>query len=114
MTRVKRGKISIKRRRNVLKQTKGFRNARKSKERAAKEALLHAGSHALAHRRDKKGDRRREWQVRINAGARKNGISYSLLMGALKKKGIELDRKILATLAESHPKVFEAIIKAAK
>ncbi len=114
MTRVKRGKISLKRRRNVLKQTKGFRHAPKSKERAAKDALLHAGTHAKAHRRDKKGDFRRLWNVKINAGLRPHGLSYSKFIDALKKKGIELDRKVLATLADKYPKIFEDIITAVK
>jgi large subunit ribosomal protein L20 len=111
MTRVKRGKISMKRRRNVLKQTKGFRFGRKSKERMAKEALLHAGKHAFHDRRKKKGNMRRLWQIKINAGARENGISYSKLIDRLKKAGVALDRKILAQLAENHPKIFSEIIK---
>lgn len=114
MTRVKRGKISLKRRRNVLRQTKGFRHARKSKERAAKDALLHAGAYALAHRRDKKGEARRVWQVKINASVRPLGLSYSRFMDALKKKNVALDRKVLATLAEKHPKVFEKVVEFAK
>jgi len=111
MTRVKRGKISMKRRRNVLKQTKGFRFGRKSKERLAKEALLHAGKHAFTDRRKKKRNARKLWQIKINAGARQEGISYSKLMGKMKKVGIALDRKVLAELAEKHPKIFAEIIK---
>lgn len=114
MTRVKRGKISLKRRRNVLKQTKGFRHSAKTKERAAKEALLHAGSHARAHRRDKKGDFRRLWNVQISARLKDHGLSYSKFIGALKKNNIELDRKILATLAKEYPKIFEDIINKIK
>lgn len=109
MTRVKRGTISIKRRRNVLKQTKGFRWGRKSKERAAREALLHAGLHRFNDNRKKKRVRRKLWNVKINAGARIQNISYSKLIHALKTKNIELDRKILATLAEHHPAVFKQI-----
>ena len=111
MSRVKRGKISLKRRRNVLKQVKGYRFSRSKKERAAKEAILHAGSYAFAHRRDKKADRRANWQVRINAGVRPLGMSYSRLIGALKKKNIGLDRKILALIAEKNPASFERLVK---
>ncbi len=111
MTRVKRGVIKQKRRRKVLSQTKGYRFGRSTKEAQAKEAIVHAGSHAFAHRKDKKADKRRLWQTNINAGVRPLGMSYSKLMGALKKKNIELDRKILADLAKNHPEVFERIVK---
>ena len=111
MSRVKRGTISLKRRRNVLKQVKGYRFARSKKERAAREAIAHAGRYAFAHRKDKKADRRREWQVRINGQVRNFGLSYSKVINMLKKKKIELDRKILALLAERNPKTFERIIK---
>ncbi|OGZ47264.1 MAG: 50S ribosomal protein L20 [Candidatus Ryanbacteria bacterium RIFCSPHIGHO2_02_FULL_45_13b] len=113
MTRVKRGTISVKRRRNVLKQTKGFRWGRKSKERAAREALLHAGVHRFNDNRKKKRVRRTLWSIKINAGARINGITYSKLINVLKTKHIELDRKILATLAEHHPMVFKQIVELA-
>lgn len=110
MTRVKRGTIATKRRRNILKQAKGFRWGRKSKERQAREALLHAGLHAFNDRRKKKRVFRKLWQVKINAGARLNGMSYSNLINALKQKNIELDRKILAELAEKHPETFTALL----
>ncbi|OGZ54778.1 MAG: 50S ribosomal protein L20 [Candidatus Ryanbacteria bacterium RIFCSPLOWO2_02_FULL_45_11c] len=113
MTRVKRGTISVKRRRNVLKQTKGFRWGRKSKERQAREALLHAGVHRFNDNRKKKRVRRTLWSIKINAGSRINGITYSKLINALKTKHIELDRKILATLAEHHPAIFKQIIELA-
>ena len=109
MTRVKRGTISTKRRRNVLKQTKGFRWGRKSKERQAREALLHAGVHRFNDNRKKKRVRRTLWNIKINAGARTNGITYSKLINALKLKHVELDRKILSTLAEHNPAVFKQI-----
>lgn len=111
MTRVKRGTISVKRRRNVLKQTKGFHWGRKSKERLAREALLHAGVHRFNDNRKKKRVRRTLWNIKINAGARINGMSYSKLINALKTKHIELDRKILSSLAEHHPTVFKQIIE---
>ena len=110
MPRVKRGKIALKRRHKVLGQTKGFRWQRKSKERAAKEALLHAGVHAFHDRRKKKRNFRALWNIKINAGARENGLSYSKLIFQLKKSGIGLNRKMLAELAEKHPEVFKKIV----
>ncbi len=110
MTRVKRGVISLKRRRNVLKQVKGYSFGRGSKERQAREAIAHAGTYAFAHRKDKKSDARRLWQVSINAAVRPLGLSYSKFMDALKKKEIALDRKILSDLAQNHPKSFEKIV----
>jgi len=114
MTRVKRGTISLKHRRNILKQVKGFRHGRKSKERMAKTALLRAGKHAFNDRRKKKRNMRALWQVKVNAAARSNGISYSKLIGGLKKNNIALDRKILARLAENHPEIFAKVTEQAK
>ena len=111
MTRVKRAKIALKRRHKVLGQTKGFRWQRKSKERAAKEALLHAGVHAFHDRRKKKRNFRKLWNIKINAASRENGLSYSKLIFQLKKSGILLNRKMLAELAEKHPEVFKYILK---
>jgi large subunit ribosomal protein L20 len=110
MTRVKRGTIAHKKREKVLKKTKGYRWGRKSKERAAKEALLHAQSRMFRGRKEKKRDYRRLWQVRINAAVRKEGISYSKFMAALKAKNIIIDRKILAELAQKHPEAFKAVL----
>jgi large subunit ribosomal protein L20 len=114
MVRVKRGIISLKRRRNILRQAKGFRFGRKSKERMAKEALLHAGAHAFRDRRKKKREFRKLWQIKINAACREKGISYSQFIGQLKKKKIEIDRKILAQLAEKYPEIFTKIIEKVK
>ena len=111
MARVKRGTTSLKHRKYTLAQTKGYRHGRKSKERQANEAIAHAGAHAFAHRRKKKNVFRRLWTVRINAAVRKAGISYSQFIDALKKKNIELDRKVLSTIAEKHPETFERILK---
>src|SRR5579872_6530339 len=107
MPRVKRGTIANKRRTRVLKHTKGFRWSRKSKERAAKEALLHAWTHAFRGRKEKKREFRSLWTVKINAAVRAEGISYSKLIAMLKKNKIELDRKILADLAEREPAIFK-------
>ena len=86
MTRVKRGTTSLKHRRNILRKAKGYRFGRSKKEAQAKEALLHAGVYAFAHRRKKKGDFRQLWQIKINAGSREHGISYSNFIDALQKK----------------------------
>ncbi len=114
MTRVKKGVHALKRRRSVLKQTKGFRHGRSTKERQAKDALLHAGNYSFAHRKDKKSHNRKLWNIKINAGARELGMTYSKLMGALSKKKNLLDRKILADLAEHHPHTFAKILETVK
>ena len=114
MTRVKKGVHALKRRRSTLKQTKGMRHGRSTKERQAKDALLHAGSYSFAHRRDKKSHNRKLWNIKINAGARELGMSYSKLIGALHKKEILVDRKILSDLAEHHPATFDRILKSLK
>ena len=112
MARVKGGKISAKRRRNVLKQVKGYRFARSKKERAAKEAIFHSGKYAFAHRRDKKNDFKRLWHVRINAGLQTLGaFSYSRLIGAMNKKGMKVNRKMLSELAETRPESFDRLVK---
>lgn len=97
-----------------MKQAKGYKWGRKSKERAAKEALLHAYLHAFHDRRKKKRDFRRLWQIKINAAARENGFPYSKLIDLLKKKNVALDRKILAVLAENQPEVFSKIVEEVK
>lgn len=114
MTRVKRGVTALKRRRKVLKQTKGFRWQRKSKERAAKDALLHAGVHAFHDRRKKKRNMRKLWTIKINAASRENGVSYSKLIDKLNKANIKLNRKVLSELAEHHPEIFKQVIDSAK
>ncbi len=113
MTRVKRGTTSLKHRRNILRKTKGYRFGRSKKERQAKEALQHAGVYAFAHRRKKKGDFRKMWNIKINAAAREHGVSYSVFMHALTQKKIGLNRKMLAELAEHKPDIFAKIAKEA-
>jgi len=110
MTRVKKGVNALKTRRNVLKRAKGFRHGRSKKERSAYEALVHAGAHAFAHRRDKKNDFRKLWNVRINAALRGEGTTYSKFIGALKKANIDLDRKILSGLAKDNPETFKRVL----
>ncbi len=114
MTRVKKGVHALKRRRSVLKQTKGFRHGRSTKERQAKDALMHAGNYAFAHRKDKKSHNRKLWNIKINAGARELGTTYSKLIDGLNKKKIVIDRKILADFAENHPATFAKVIAAVK
>jgi len=110
MARVKRGVQSHKKRERLLKQTKGYRWHRKSKEKAAREALLKAWTYQYRDRRNKKRDFRRLWQIKINAAARENGTTYGRFIHALKQKNIGLDRKILADLAENDPKIFSEIV----
>ena len=114
MTRVKGGVNALKRRRKILKQAKGYRFGRSRKEKMAKEALLHAGNHAFAHRKNKKSDYRRLWNIRINAAVRPLGLSYSTFIGKLKKADIKLNRKMLSEMAMNHPKTFEAIVEKVK
>ncbi len=114
MTRVKRGVMKNKKRKNVLAQTKGFRFGRSTKEAQAKEAILHAGSYAFAHRKDKKADARSLWTTRINAAVRSFDMSYSKFIDMLKKKNILIDRKILSNLAKENPETFARIIAQVK
>jgi large subunit ribosomal protein L20 len=111
MTRVKRGVIKNKRRKNTLSQTKGYRFGRSKKEAQAKDALRHAGAYSFAHRKDKKADARRLWTVRINAAIRPFGMSYSKFIDGLKKKDIKIDRKIISDLAIKNPETFERLVK---
>lgn len=111
MTRVKGGVTALKRRRNVLKKAKGYRFGRSTKEREAKVAIRHAGSHAFDHRKDKKADYRRLWQVRLNAAVRGLGMTYSRFIAALKSKKVELDRKVLSEIAKDNPESFKRIFE---
>jgi large subunit ribosomal protein L20 len=114
MTRVKRGIMAHKRRKKVIKQAKGYKWGRKSKYRLAKDAVKHALTHAYRDRKRKKRDFRRLWQIKINAAAREHGLTYSQFINKLKKAKIEIDRKILAQLAEKQPEVFAKIIEKIK
>ncbi len=111
MVRVKKAVHALKNRRTILKAAKGFRFRRSKTERAANDALMHAGAYAFAHRRDKKGDFRRLWNVKINAALRPLGLTYSKFIGAAKKKGVALDRKSLAFLAENKIETFKKIVE---
>jgi len=104
----------MKRRRNILKKTKGYRFGRSTKEIEARVAILKAGVHAFAHRRDKKNDFRRLWNTKISAGLRPFELSYSKFINMLKVKNVSLNRKMLATLAEEHPESFAKVVETVK
>lgn len=114
MVRVKRGKGAHWRRKRVLKKTKGFQWGRKKKYRLAKQALIKAGVYAFRDRKRKKREFRKLWQVQLNAALREKGLKYSQFIHALKKKKIELDRKILAEISKNYPEIFEKLILTVK
>ena len=114
MPRVKRGTQHTKRRRNLLSKVKGYRWGRKSRIRLARPAMLKAGVYAYRDRRNKKRTFRRLWNIKINAAARLNGTTYSSFINALKAENVELDRKVLAQIAENHPTVFSKIVESVK
>jgi large subunit ribosomal protein L20 len=114
LPRVKRGIGGRKRRKEVLKQAKGYYSARGKHYRAAHEQILHSGVYAYRDRRARKGEFRRLWITRINAAARLNGLSYSRMMAGLRLAEVEVDRKMLAELAVSDPKAFSALADVAR
>ena len=114
MTRIKRGVTKHRRHKKLLKQTKGHKGVRHTLYRRAHESLIHALQYAYAHRREKKGDMRRLWNIRINAAARANGMSYSTLIHGLKLAGAEVNRKMLADLAIRDPEAFTQITQRAR
>ncbi len=112
--RVKRGVTTHAKHKKLRQQTKGMGLARRSSIRMAKQAILKALSYGYRDRRNKKRDFRALWITRINAALRQEGMSYSVFMGAAKKAGIEVDRKILAELAVNQPTAFKAIVAQVK
>ncbi len=114
MPRVKKGTIAHKKRKNVLKEAKGFRWGRKSKFKAAKEALMKAWSYAYRDRKAKKREMRRLWNISINNACRKNETNYRDFIHNLKEKEIKLDRKVLSIIAKNHPETFSKIVREAK
>lgn len=106
--------MKSKHRRYILKQVKGYRFDRKSKERIAKVAIKKAGTHAFKHRRAKKREFRNLFTLRINAAIREHGLSYSRFIAALKKSQVGLDRKVLAALAKDHAEVFARVVESVK
>src|SRR6478752_955642 len=113
MPRAKRGFKARRRRNRLLKWAKGFRGKRKNCHAIANESVQHAWMHMYRSRKQRKRDFRSLWIVRINAAARTLGVSYSKLIAALGRKGIALDRKILADLAISDPQAFSSVVKTA-
>ena len=114
MARVKRALNAQKKRRTVLKASKGYRGQRSRLYRKAKEQQLHSLTYAYRDRRARKGDFRKLWITRINAAVRAQGMTYSQFIGKVNAKGIALNRKVMADLAMNEPKAFEAIVKAVK
>lgn len=114
MTRIKRGTNKRRRHKKVLKATKGHQGVRHTLYRRAHESLIHALSYSYAHRKEKKGDMRRLWNIRINAAARANGTTYSRLIHGLKLAGVDINRKMLADLAIRDPQAFAQIAAQAK
>ena len=102
------------RRKRVLELAKGFFGRKKNVWTVAKNAVEKGLVYAYRDRKAKKRDFRALWIQRINAGARLHDMSYSVLMGKLKKAGVDLNRKVLADLAMNHPQAFEAVVKKAK
>ncbi len=114
MARVKRGVTARRRHKKILKQAKGYYNARRKVFRVAKQAVTKALQYAYIGRKQKKRNFRTLWIARINAAARLLGVSYSKLTFKLKTAGIEIDRKILADLAVRDPNGFKAVVDAAQ
>jgi large subunit ribosomal protein L20 len=109
MPRVKRGVVARQRRKKILKQAKGYYGARSRTFKVAKQAVIKAGQYAYRDRRQRKRQFRSLWIVRINAGAREHGLSYSRFIAGLKKAGIEVDRRVLADLALHEKEAFAAL-----
>jgi len=114
MPRIKRGLVRARKRARFLKKTKGMMWGRKSKIKLAKTAAVKAGAYAYRDHRTKKRDFRALWNIRLNAGLRELGWTYSRFIGAAKKANIVLDRKILSDLAMNHPSIFKAVVESVK
>lgn len=114
MARVKGGFITRRRHNKILKLARGYRGMRSARFRNANEQVLHSMLYATKSRKLKKRDFRKLWIIRINAGARQHGLSYSRLIHALKEAGVDLNRKMLAELAARDPQAFGAIVEAVK
>lgn len=114
MPRVKRGVTTHKRHKKVLSLTKGHRATKNSLYRRAHESMLKSLSYAYAHRRERKGDMRRLWVLRVNAASRANGLPYGQFIHGLKKAGVEIDRKMLADMAVKQPEAFAELVTVAR
>ncbi|MBP5971456.1 MAG: 50S ribosomal protein L20 [Brasilonema octagenarum HA4186-MV1] len=113
MTRVKRGNVARKRRKKILKLAKGFRGSHSTLFRTANQRVMKALRNAYVDRKKRKRDFRRLWITRINAAARQHGLSYSQLIGNLKKADVQLNRKMLAQLAILDPASFDKVAQLA-
>ncbi len=114
MVRVTRGVTKHRRHKKILAMAKGSRVGAHGQYRRAREALLHALSHAYRHRRQRKGEFRRLWVLRIGAASRQLGLSYSQLVHGLKLAQVEVNRKMLADMAVREPEAFEELVGIAK
>jgi large subunit ribosomal protein L20 len=114
MARVKRSVVARRRHKEVLKKAKGYYGARSRTYKVAKQAVTKAGQYAYRDRRQRKRQFRSLWIVRINAGARQYGLSYSRMIDGLHKAEVEVDRKILADLAVHDQAAFAALAEKAK
>lgn len=114
MPRVKRGVTTHHRHKKMLAMTKGQRASRHSLYRRAHEAMLHSLSYAYQHRRERKGDMRRLWILRINAASRAQGLKYGQLMNLLRRSGVGLNRKMLADMAVREPEAFNSLVNTAR
>jgi len=114
MTRVKKHSIAKKKRKKALKETKGFRWGRKSKYKQAKEALMHAWKYKFRDRKNRKRNFRRLWQTQINAACKQRGMKYNRFIHGLKKENIQLNRKVLSTLAKDRPDLFDKVTEEVK
>ncbi len=114
MPRVRTGPTRRRRHKKILKQAKGYWGGRHRLVKTAKESVMRAGNYAWRDRRRKKRDFRRLWISRINAAARQRGLSYSQLVGGLRKAQIEINRKMLAHLAMEDPEAFGAVVEKAQ
>jgi len=113
MTRVKRGNVARKRRKKILKLAKGFRGGQSKLFRTANQRVMKALRNAYRDRRRRKRDFRRLWITRINAAARQQGMSYSRLIGQMKKADIQINRKMLAQMAVLDPETFAKVVEVA-
>jgi large subunit ribosomal protein L20 len=114
LPRVKRGVTSHRRHKKVLALTKGYRATRHSLYKRARESMLKSLSYAYAHRRERKGDMRRLWILRVSAASRAQGLSYGQFIYGLKKSGIEINRKMLADMAVKEPEAFANLVTTVK
>ena len=114
MSRVKRGMMHVKRRRNILKRTKGYRWGSRKLIKRAKVAMMRAGAFAYRDRKVKKREARKLWTIQLNAAVREQGLNYSAFINKLKKANVALDRKVLSQLAREYPAVFKAILEKIK